>query len=304
MGEAVERGRPRGIGRALLDLLPRGSPGLCVIEDCHWADEATLDVLSYVTRRIGATGAVLLVTFRDDDLGLDHRLRAVVGSVPPADLIRVRLEPLSRSAVRELADNAVDVDPLFAATGGNPFLVTEALAAGGGPGVPATVRDALSARAARLSGAARAVLELVSVVPAEAELWLVEDQLGGVDDAVADVERSGLVVVDGRALRFRHELARHAYQESLPTLRRLELKQGTTRRWLGTRLRPVVPRPPNARTARRWRSTSEPCGTRKCSARRSERRRSRAFRPRPTPRARRPGARRPTLGNRASPRAR
>jgi hypothetical protein len=120
MGEAVERGRPREIGRALLDLLARGSPGLCVIEDCHWADEATLDVLSYVTRRIGATGAVLLVTFRDDDLGLDHRLRAVVGSVPPADMVRVRLEPLSRSAVRELAGDEVDVDPLFAATGWKP----------------------------------------------------------------------------------------------------------------------------------------------------------------------------------------
>src|SRR3712207_8253432 len=53
--------------RSLREELARTAPSLCVVEDCHWADEATLDVLAYVGRRIGGTGAVLVVTFRDED---------------------------------------------------------------------------------------------------------------------------------------------------------------------------------------------------------------------------------------------
>jgi DNA-binding CsgD family transcriptional regulator len=226
---ALDGGQPREIGRALREELPRVAPSLCVVEDCHWADEATLDVLSYVGRRLGGTASVLLVTFRDDELGVDHRLRVMVGSIPPADLVRVQLEPLSRMAVAELAGSEADADALFAATGGNPFLVTEALAAAGGPRVPATVRDAVLARAVRLGGAARAVLELVSVVPAAAELWLVEDHLGEAGAAIGEAERSGLLLVEGEALRFRHELARHAYEESLPALRGLELHRAVLR---------------------------------------------------------------------------
>ena len=229
LAAAVDGGQPRQIGRALWDELARAEPSLCVVEDCHWADEATLDVLSYVGRRIGATRSVLLVTFRDDALGADDRLRVMVGSMPSADLVRVQLERLSRVAVAELAGAVADADALFAATGGNPFLVTEALAAAGGPRVPATVRDAVLARAVRLGGAARAVLELVSVVPAAAELWLVEGHLGEAGAAIGEAERSGLLVVEGQALRFRHELARHAYEESLPALRGLELHRAVLR---------------------------------------------------------------------------
>jgi DNA-binding CsgD family transcriptional regulator len=229
LAAAVDGGQPREIGRALREELVGAAPTLCVVEDCHWADEATLDVLSYVGRRIGGTGSVLLVTFRDDELRADHRLRATVGSIPPADLVRVQLEPLSRGAVAALAGPGADADALFAATGGNPFLVTEALAAAGGPRVPATVRDAVLARAVRLGGAARAVLDLVSVVPAEAELWLVEAHLGETTTAIAETERSGLLLVEGQALRFRHELARHAYEDSLPALRRLELHRAVLR---------------------------------------------------------------------------
>ena len=139
-----------------------GELGVCVLEDCHWADEATLDVLAHVGRRIRRSGGGLLVlTFRDDELALDHPLRRVIASIPPADVVRVPLAPLSREAVAELGGD----DVLYEATGGNPFLVTEAVA-----GRRATVRDAVLARAARLSPDARRALELVSVVPARTEL--------------------------------------------------------------------------------------------------------------------------------------
>jgi DNA-binding CsgD family transcriptional regulator/tetratricopeptide (TPR) repeat protein/ribosomal protein L10 len=226
LAAALTGGDPREIGRALREELARVTATICVVEDCHWADEATLDVLAHVARRISGLGSVLAVTFRDDELGLDHRLRAVVGSIPSDDVVRVPLEPLSSAAVAELAGADVDGEALFAATGGNPFLVTEALAAGEGGRAPASVRDAVLARAARLSRAARAVLEVVSVVPARAELWLVEAQVAEADAAIAECERSGLLVLDGEVAGFRHELARRAYRESLSPLRRLELNRG------------------------------------------------------------------------------
>jgi DNA-binding CsgD family transcriptional regulator/tetratricopeptide (TPR) repeat protein/ribosomal protein L10 len=222
-------GDPREIGRALREELARVTPTLCVVEDCQWADEATLDVISHVARRVSGLGSVLSVTFRDDELGLDHRLRAVVGSIPPEDVVRISLEPLSSTAVAELAGAHADADAVFAATGGNPFLVTEVLAAGGGGRVPAGVRDAVLGRAARLSRAARGVLEVVSVVPARAELWLVGAHVAEAETAIVECERSGLLVLDGEAVGFRHELARRAYRESLSALRRLELNRAVLR---------------------------------------------------------------------------
>jgi DNA-binding CsgD family transcriptional regulator/tetratricopeptide (TPR) repeat protein len=191
--------------------------GTAILEDCHWADEATLDVLAHVARRIGRTRGLLVLTFRDDELALDHPLRRVLASIPPADVVRVPLAPLSRDAVAELGGD----DALYEATGGNPFFVTETVA-----GRRATVRDAVLARAARLSPDARRVLELVSVVPARAELWLLEAP----DAAVAECEQGGLLVVEGDAVRFRHELARRAYRESLSALRRIELNRTVLRR--------------------------------------------------------------------------
>jgi DNA-binding CsgD family transcriptional regulator/tetratricopeptide (TPR) repeat protein len=209
----------RAIGRALL------AADVVVLEDCHWADEATLDVLAHVGRRIGRSEAVLVVTFRDDELSLDHRLRSVVAAIPRDDVVRIALEPLSREAVAELADAVRGSDPaepverLYEVTAGNPFLVTEALA-----GSRATVRDAVLARAARLSADARHLLDLVSVIPGRAELWLVGA------DGVGDCERSGLLVVEGETVRFRHELARRAYRESLSALRRIDLNRTALRR--------------------------------------------------------------------------
>src|SRR5437764_709936 len=86
--------------------------------------------------------------------------------------------PLSREAVAELAEPyEADPDDVYAKTAGNPFFVVEALAAGRAE-VPDTVRDAVLARAAPLSTAAKSLLEAVAVVPQRAELWLLERVAG------------------------------------------------------------------------------------------------------------------------------
>ncbi len=134
-------------------------PAIVVFEDVHWADEATLDLLRFLGRRVARTAALLVLTYRDDELGPRHPLRTVLGDLP-VDRRRIALPPLSeQAAVRLLVDGrAIDVAELHRRSGGNPFFVTESLA-GAGAGVPATVRDAVLARAARLAPAAHAVLQ-------------------------------------------------------------------------------------------------------------------------------------------------
>jgi DNA-binding CsgD family transcriptional regulator/tetratricopeptide (TPR) repeat protein len=184
-----------------------------VFEDLHWADEATLDLVKYVGRRIGDTPALLIATFRDDDKAARERLGAVVGDIASADAVRIPLAPLSAAAVRELAGEDRGAQ-IHAVTGGNPFFVTEVIAAGDNR-VPPSVRDAVLARAARLSPSARAALDLASIEPAGMERWIFEAGLGPCDDALAECVAQGVLgQCDGR-LVFRHELARLAIADAL-----------------------------------------------------------------------------------------
>lgn len=209
---------------AVLDELGRVPGTLCVVEDVHWIDEASLDVLTYVGRRIDRLPALLVLTVRDDELALDHPLRRALAAVPPDRLARIALEPLSEAAVRELAGDRADVRTLRAATGGNPFFLSEALAQGMDP-IPWSVRDAVLARAGRLSPAAREALELVSVMPARAELEVVAACVPDSGPAIAEAEERGLLETGAGTVRFRHELARRAVEETLPGARRAELNR-------------------------------------------------------------------------------
>src|SRR5882724_4995593 len=140
---------------AALDELERGAASLVVFEDVHWADEATLDLLKFLGRRIQRTRSMLAATYRDDEVGARHPLRFVIGDFPRASVRRVPLAPLTRPAVEQLARQAGrPLKDLYGVTGGNPLFVTEALA-GTTDSVPVTVRDAVLARAARLSPTAR-----------------------------------------------------------------------------------------------------------------------------------------------------
>ena len=138
--------REQVFGAFLAELSGGGKPTLVAIEDAQWADAATLDLLRYLGRRLGSTRALLLVTFRDDELGPRHPLRLAMGDLATADAVRrLTLLPLSIDAVRTLAaGSGIDSDALHRHTGGNPFFVTEVLAAGGG--VTATLRYAVHGR--------------------------------------------------------------------------------------------------------------------------------------------------------------
>ena len=218
----LEEGAARGsiFSAALDELGNEPTPSLTVIEDVHWADEATLDLMKFLGRRINRINSMLIVTYRDDEVGADHPLRLVLGDLPQRSVARVRLPPLSEIGVNTLAAQAGRrMEDLYAVTEGNPFFVTEALASKES-GVPVTVRDAVLSRAARLSPAARAVLELLSVVPARTETWLLADTINPESSSLEECVKSGMLRCDGETAAFRHELARLAIEDSLAAPRR------------------------------------------------------------------------------------
>ena len=168
--------KPHAVFVALLEELRAVRPTIAVIEDVHWADEATLDIVRLLARRAETLGALVVVTYREDELEPTHPLRLAVGELGTAPgVAQLRLPPLSRRPSRSSpCPHGVDAEELYARTAGNPFFVTEVLA-GGGTEVPPTVRDAVLGRMSRLGAAAQGVLEAVAVVPPHVEMWLLDE---------------------------------------------------------------------------------------------------------------------------------
>jgi len=162
-----------------------------VVEDVHWADEATIDLLRFAGRRLRKAAVLFIVTYRDDDLAADDPLRVALGElIRHRSTRRISLAALSADAVHVLASGSdLEAAALYRLTGGNPFYVTEVVAAGMAE-VPASARDAVLARAAGLSGDARQVLEVAALAGARVELRLLE--AGG---------RAGLTPGSGRPVR-------------------------------------------------------------------------------------------------------
>jgi DNA-binding CsgD family transcriptional regulator len=213
---------PRQVAVAVLEAL-RTTPVL-VLEDVHWADQATLDALRVLGRRLDGTSALVLATYRDDAIESDHPLRVVLGELATArGVVRLSVPRLSVEAVRELAEpSGADGDTIHRLTQGNAFYVTEILASEGGE-LPETVRDAVLARAAGLPAAARRLLEAVAAVPARAELWLLEAIAPLELAELGDCLSSGMLHAEGDGVAFRHELARLAVESATAPHRRRAL---------------------------------------------------------------------------------
>ena len=206
-------------------------PAVLVIEDIHWADEATLDALRYLIRRIAGLPAVLVLTYRDDELGRDHPLHGLLGQASRSDQVRrLPLRRLSAESVRRLsAGSAVNPADLFTLTSGNPFFVHELLASAQGGKVPPSIADAVLARVRQLDPATQDVLEQLAVVPAALDRWLVDALVPRIvpdaTAALAAAEQHGLLTVSARRISFRHELTRRAIVAAVPSARLLALNQ-------------------------------------------------------------------------------
>lgn len=208
-----------------LDVLASGDrPSVILVEDLHWADDATIDFLRYVSRRIETRPILLILTSRDDERGGRVHVRRIVGAVAPETVTRMPLEPLSMQAISQLAETAGrDAGQLFELTGGNAFYVTELLRAE--PGThPVSVQDSVLYRADRLPRAVRKVLDAVSIFPRRAEKHLVERLTGG-GESIETCFEVGLLEDNDSFIAFRHELARQAVETALGDTERRRLNQ-------------------------------------------------------------------------------
>jgi DNA-binding CsgD family transcriptional regulator/tetratricopeptide (TPR) repeat protein len=209
--------RPALFEAVLDELRLAAGPVLVVVEDAHWADEATLDLLKYLGRRIERTRALLAVSYRDDEVTATHPLRRVLGELPPAARSYLPVPRLSADAVAQLARQAGrSADGLHALTQGNAFFVTEWLRDGTAAGqVPRSVQDVVLARVAALPVPVQQLLQAVAVVPGKTERWLVDRLLAPATDTLDAALASGLLVMDGSWLAYRHELGRVAVESAL-----------------------------------------------------------------------------------------
>ena len=244
LGGELEAALARGAAReevftlTLAALRDRTDPFALVFEDIHWADEATLDLLRVLGRRLDVLPGLIVATYRDDELGSRHPLRVVLGDLATSSGVRrISLPPLSAAAVHTLvARSRLDPERVHSMTGGNPFYVTEVVAAGLIE-VPQSVREAVLARMARLSDDARAVIIAAALIGLRVAADVLREVTGAAPGALDECIDSGILRTEGDSLSFRHELSRLAIAESsspatatdlhLEILRVLEARPGT-----------------------------------------------------------------------------
>ncbi|MGI9585944.1 MAG: ATP-binding protein [Acidimicrobiia bacterium] len=224
--DPVQTDRRRLVQETLLDLLCRSLRStVLVIEDTQWADAATLDVIKFLGRRMDQTNGLMVLTYRDTEVDLDHPLRHVIGDLPAGNIERIALQPLSAEGVRAmLGDGGFSASEVMALSDGNPLYVAE-LMTWGSDVVPASIHDMVLARTSQLSEAARELLELVSVVPGDAERDVVRSVAGDNLGGLSECERLGLLRSDDGSIGFVHELQRRTIENSIPPERRQALNE-------------------------------------------------------------------------------
>ncbi len=219
----------------LIERLADSSPVLLVIEDLHWADQSTLELVAYLVRALRAAPVAVVGTYRSDELHRSHPLRALLTSWDRSRAVqRVELGRFDRTevasqlaAIQGAEPQPSLLDTVFERSEGNAFLVEELLSivtAGGDPtGLPPSLRDVLLARADGLGSDAQRLLRAAAV----GGRWVREPLLlavAGLDETAAfsalhEAVENHLLVVDsaGRGYSFRHALARDAvYDDMLP----------------------------------------------------------------------------------------
>ncbi len=216
---AIGAGDNEAVYAALVGIFGDGNAGVCVIEDAHWADGATLDLLRYLVRRIDALAVLLVVSYRDDEIGPTHPLAVLLGDVATsAAVTRIALAPLSHDTVAHMAaGSGINADALYRITGGNPFFVTEILAAGphalNDGALPRSISEAVAGRLARLSAAGRETAQAAAVCGPRASPALLEAVCP--EAALRECLDAGVLLADADTVGFRHELARRATAEQI-----------------------------------------------------------------------------------------
>ena len=201
----------------------QSKPGLkiVVIEDIHWADETTLDLIKFLSRRINRTRALLILSYRDEEITRENRLKSLFGDLPNTDIKRIRLYPLSEEAVSILMTKAgVQNENLYKITSGNPFYVTELLE-NNSDGIPTSITQAVVARTMTLSEDTRDFIELMSVIPTKTDIMFLKKLNSRAEEHIDHCLKKRILIADRSFVSFRHELARLAIMNSISEMKRL-----------------------------------------------------------------------------------
>jgi len=207
------------------DLAERRGTTVIVFEDIHWADEATLDLIKFLARRIARVRCLFLLTYRDNEINAGHPLRSVLGQLPADAVTRLQPEPLSRKAVERLAaGKGYSGEDVYAITEGNPFYVREVLAAYS-PGVPATIKDSILAVVDRQPARTRGIWDLLSTMPSGFELCYLQQMEPSYAGAIEGSLAANILLLREGRLVFKHELYRRAIEGQLSSLARLAINR-------------------------------------------------------------------------------
>ncbi len=209
---------------AFLNFLQSGSNlKVVVIEDVHWADEATLDLITFLTRRINRSKVLLLLSYRDEEIGQGSLRRSVFADLNHSEIKRLRLYPLSEKSVSILMKEAgIRDESLYERTGGNPFYISEMLAYQN-EGLPLSVKEAVVARTASLDEDAKCLLEIISVITTKADIDFLRKFTDRLEESLDQCLSRGLLVMDKNLVSFRHELARLAIFDSISEMKRIQI---------------------------------------------------------------------------------
>jgi DNA-binding CsgD family transcriptional regulator len=215
----------------MLTELASASPVLLVLEDLHWADGSTRDLITFLSRVLRGERVALVLSYRTDDMHRGHPLRPVVGELHRLPTVTtIDVGPLDSVAMAQhltqLAEGRLDaaaIDALISRAEGNAYYAEELLAASSsGRQLPAGLADLLVARLAGLSAATQQVLRAAAVAGRRIDDDLIIDASGlsavDYEDAVREAVARQLLVADGETgLAFRHALLREAiYNDLLP----------------------------------------------------------------------------------------
>lgn len=229
VGGELDRARRAGEGRdelfaALVHELRAASDlVVLVVEDLHWADEATLDLVRHLARRVHRMRVLVLVSLRDDSAAASA-LRVALGDLArQRGTRRVTLPPLSLDAVSALvAGTSLDPSTVHRLTAGNPYFVAELLKARGDH-LPSSARDSVLARLAMLSPSGQDLAEAAALAGPRVDRALITAVTGAGPADWDELVGAALLTTEGRNPRFRHELVRLAVADAVPPHRALEL---------------------------------------------------------------------------------
>ena len=208
---------------------------VAVIDDLHWADRSTLDVVSFLAGRLVGTGVLLLLSYRSDELNRRHPLRPVLADIERhATFDHIRLGPLTSREVRAQVagilgrePDAGRLDRVVRLADGNPFHVEELMSLDDDHRLPPTLRQVLDARLDRLDDRSRRVVEVAAVIGRHVNAALLTAVVGSPEDDVdaglrdAVDERIVVSVDVSQQYAFRHALLRESVYEGIPPSARI-----------------------------------------------------------------------------------